>query len=357
MPLPSTTKALVLRASSLTKDSIYHDARLESLPIPALKAGQVLVRVHAVSFNRRDYWIRRNLYPGIAMGSVLGSDFAGVVVAAADPRDALLGRRVFGYPSRGWDSAPDGPESPFGVVGGVKFPQFGTFSEHLVVDRDEVIESCSHLDDVQMSAWPLAGVTAWRAVVVHGIVGPGQNVLITGIGGGVAMVALQLCVALGAKVWVTSGDERKIAKAVELGAQGGVNYKSQDWPSQLQSKLGRGFLLDVVIDSAGGDICVKTLSILKHGAIIVCYGMTAVPVIKFTMREVMRNIQLKGSMMGSHKELREATEFIAKHRIVPVVSQVLDGLENAEEGFEALAKGSQMGKIVIKIRQPTTARL
>lgn len=80
MPLPSTTKALVLRASSLTtKDNIYHDARLESLPIPALKAGQVLVRVHAVSFNRRDLWIRRNLYPGIAMGSVLGSDFAGTM--------------------------------------------------------------------------------------------------------------------------------------------------------------------------------------------------------------------------------------------------------------------------------------
>lgn len=105
-------------------------------------------------------------------------------------------------------------------------------------------------------------------------------------------MVLQLCVALGANVWVTSGDERKISKAVELGAKGGVIYKhsetlphrrlstfsltqksAEDWPSQLQSKLGRGLRLDVVIDSGGGDICAQTFPLLKHGAIIVCYGM------------------------------------------------------------------------------------
>ena len=76
------------------------------------------------------------------------------------------------------------------------------------------------------------------------------------------------------------------------------------------------------------------------------------PSIKFTMREVMRNIQLKGSMMGSHNELRDATKFLARHKIVPVVSQVLDGLENAETGFQALADGSQLGKVVMRVRHP-----
>lgn len=70
------------------------------------------------------------------------------------------------------------------------------------------------------------------------------------------------------------------------------------------------------------------------------------------MRQVMRNIELKGVMMGSHKELRDATAFLAKHKIVPVVSSVLDGLENAEAGFEMMAAGSQTGKIVMKLRHP-----
>ena len=77
---------------------------------------------------------------------------------------------------------------------------------------------------------------------------------------------------------------------------------------------------------------------------------TEEPII-FTMREVMKNIQLKGSMMGSHKELREATAFMAEHKVVPVVSHVLDGLENAEKGFEIIAAGKQVGKVVIQIRQ------
>ncbi|EJD53222.1 NAD(P)-binding protein [Auricularia subglabra TFB-10046 SS5] len=351
MVLPTRTKALVLRESAKPTKPVYHDARLETLSIRTLELGEVLVRVHAVSFNRRDWWIRRNLYPAVALGTTLGSDFAGVVVASADPSDELVGRRVFGVPFRGWEDARDGPEGFFAVIGGVISPSFpGAFAQYLVVDRKEVIESCQHLDDEHMAAWPPAGVTAWRAAIVHGNVRPGQNVLITGIGGGVALVALQLCVAIGANVWVTSGDDKKIQVAIQNGAKGGVVYKDADWPAQLASKLGDDALLDVVIDSAGGDICGQTRNILKHGAVIVCYGMTAVPSIQFTMREVMKNIQLKGSLMGSHKELKDATHFISKHKIVPVVSDVIDGLENAEQGFEVLAKGSQVGKVVIRVR-------
>lgn len=132
----------------------------------------------------------------------------------------------------------------FGILGGGGLPPLGTFAEYVIVERDQVIPTPGHLDDVQISAWPLGGVTAWRcaltqpffsvscdnymlsrAAIVYGRVEAGQNVLITGIGGGVALIAMQICMAKGASVYVTSGKEEKIRKAVALGAVGGANYK------------------------------------------------------------------------------------------------------------------------------------
>lgn len=140
--------------------------------------------------------------------------------------------------------------------------------------------------------------------MVKGKVSAGQNVLITGIGGGVAILALQLCIAKEANVYVTSGHEDKVRKAIQLGARGGANYKdskatvvfamsakadnvcsfsletAEDWPSQISillskdaKEIGGTGLLDVVIDSGGGDILAQTGKILKHGGSVVCYGM------------------------------------------------------------------------------------
>lgn len=145
----------------------------------------------------------------------------------------------------------------------------------------------------------------------------GDNVLITGIGGGVALIAMQLCLARGANVYVSSSNEDKVRKAVELGAKGGVNYKHKDWPAQLQKLLeknhGKGALLSSVIDSGGGDIMGQAGKILKGGGKVVVYGMlvacddmhvllsctdsinrTASPKISLTMREVLKNQQLIG---------------------------------------------------------------
>lgn len=105
----------------------------------------------------------------------------------------------------------------------------------------------------------------------------GDNVLVTGIGGGVALTPLQICIALGANVYVSSGQEEKIQKAIALGAKGGVNYKQGDWPSSLESLLvkdgGKKALLSAVIDSAGGEIMSQVGRILKPGGKVVVYGM------------------------------------------------------------------------------------
>ncbi|KAI0263396.1 NAD-P-binding protein [Gloeopeniophorella convolvens] len=345
---PSSTKALIIEKSTEPRQPIYHDARIVHKPVPALKPGEVLVKINAAGFNHRELWIRKGQYPGIVFGSTMGADGAGTVVAAHDAADELLHQRVFLTPTRGWETDPLGPEGTFGILGGGAVPPIGTFSSYVAVARDQVLRTPAHLDDVHAAAWPVGGVTAWRAVVVNARVQRGHTVLITGIGGGVALLALQLCRALGARAYVTSGSPAKLARARELGAAGGVNYKDKDWPQQLEKQLG-GTLLDAVIDSAGGAIVQQAGRVLRAGGRIVLYGMTAAPAAQLTMREVLRNQQLLGSTMGSKADLQAATEFIAEHRIVPVVSHVFDGLEAVEEGFALLARGEQFGKVVVRV--------
>ncbi|KAJ7147790.1 hypothetical protein C8R43DRAFT_889419 [Mycena crocata] len=351
--IPRTTKALILQKSPPARKPLFHDAVVQEQLIPALKSGELLVKMGAVAFNHRDLWIRKGMYPRIAVGSTFGADGAGTVIAAADSADPLLAQRVFLTPMRGWKSDPNGPESNFGILGGGSFPALGTFAEYVVVHRDEVLRTPSHLTDEQIAAWPLAGLTAWRAVAVLAGVESGQNVLITGVGGGVALVALQLSIAMGASVYVTSGSAEKIERALKLGAKGGANYKDDAWPAQIGALVKKNTparpMLDAIIDSGGADIMRKTSAYLKFGGKVVCFGMTAAPTITMTMREVMRNHQLLGTMMGSRADMDAATAFLTNHKIVPVVSTVLPGLSAAERGFEMMQAGTQFGKIVIKV--------
>ncbi|KAI5124373.1 hypothetical protein M0805_008976 [Coniferiporia weirii] len=352
MHLPQENRSIVLIKSLRNSPSIYHDAKLETGKLNHnLRPDEILVKVSAVAFNHRDLWIRKGQYPGINFGSVLGSDAVGTVVGSGTDGDQLLNKRVFLVPMRGWTSSPDAPESRFGILGGGSFPSLGVFSDFVAVERDQVIVAPDHLEDHHAAAWPLAGVTAWRAVSVAANIQKGDSVLITGIGGGVALLAMQFCLAKGATVYVTSGSDDKISKAVGLGARSGVNYKSENWSTVLAGILETDKReLAVIIDSGGGDLFKKAGNLLKTGGKLVCYGMTAQPKITFTMREVLKNQKLIGSTMGSQQDLIKATEFITIHNIKPIVSNILDGLEEFEKGFELMERGDQFGKIVMKLR-------
>ena len=190
----------------------------------------------------------------------MGSDGAGIVdQLGPDVPTELLGQEVVIYPAYDWGSDPRFPSPTFRVLG---MPDPGTFAEYLCVPAGHVSAKPEHLNWEQAAAIPLAGLTAWRALMTQAATQPGETVLVTGIGGGVATFALKWAVALGAKVFVTSGDDAKLGQAQQMGAAGGVHYRAEDWDKQL-AKLTGG--VDVVIDGTGGPSFKGCFSVLKTG--------------------------------------------------------------------------------------------
>ena len=203
-----------------------------------------------------------------------------------------------------------------------------------------------HLDWEQAAALPLAGLTAWRTLFSRCQLKKGEKVLITGIGGGVALTAMQLAIASDAEVYVTSGSSEKIDRAISLGARGGANYQEAGWEKNLKLQSG-GF--DVIIDSAAGDGFALLPGVCNPGARIGLYGGTLGKVNGLSMQIVFwKQISILGSTMGSPSEFEAMLNFVQKHRIIPVVDSVFP-LKEGANAFEKLKSGTQFGKIVLTI--------
>jgi NADPH:quinone reductase-like Zn-dependent oxidoreductase len=155
------------------------------------------------------------------------------------------GTEVVINPALHWGDDPAVPGKEYRILG---LPDEGTFAQFVKVPGDHVFPKPSHLSHEEAAAVPLAGLTAYRALVTRGQVQEGETVVIPGVGGGVATFLVQIAAALGARVFVTSGDEAKIEAANELGAEGGVNYNDENWSKELKGMAGGR---DVSVDHVG----------------------------------------------------------------------------------------------------------
>ncbi|KAH8681479.1 hypothetical protein BX600DRAFT_478723 [Xylariales sp. PMI_506] len=361
-------RSLTIKKISGKPGQVYYPLQLNEVPKPTPGPNEVLVRIHAAALNHRDFFIRQHLYPGISFSDPLLADGYGVVEAVGPGASASkwLGQPVMLTPCRGWDADPDGPEhggTKFSVIGGTRAYPFGTAQDYIVVHESEVELSPAHLTAAEAAALPLVGLTGWRALVTKtgGNAQPGRNILVTGIGGGVALQVLQFAVAMGCSVWVTSGDAAKIERARQLGARGGVVYKNPGWDKELAAQLPKDRpFLDAVVDGAGGDIVARAVRLLKPGGVISCYGMTVAPKMDWLMQAVLKNVEVRGSTMGSRVEFKEMVDFVREHKITPIVSRTVKGLDNLDgiNGlFEDIREGKQFGKLVIEIAADSGAKL
>ncbi|KAI9816244.1 MAG: hypothetical protein M1827_001845 [Pycnora praestabilis] len=349
-------KAITIKKIDGKPGQVYYPLVTIEVPKPTPKENEILIRLTSASLNHRDLFIRQHLYPGTTFDVPLLADGSGTVIATGSPSldKTWKSKRVILNPGQGWDSSPEGPEGQYAILGGTKTCPLGTLQEYVCLDAKEVEEAPLHLSNVESAALPLTGLTAWRAVMTKsGNAKPGHNILITGIGGGVALMALQFASAAGVNVFVSSGSEEKLKKARELGAQGGVNYKEEKWENKLIEQLPKDRkYLDAIVDGAGGDIVDKGAKLLKNGGVIVSYGMTTGPKMPYSMGAVLKNIEIRGSTMGSRKEFADMVDFVRTKQVHPILSRVVHGLENLDgiNGlFEDMKTGSQFGKLVVEI--------
>lgn len=302
-----------------------------STPVP--EARETLIQLHAAALNHRDLFITQGLYAGIKTPCILGSDGT----------DIAMAKKVLLYPALEWGDKTEHQGKSFRVLG---MPENGTFAEYIAMPSENIFSMPEHLSFEQAAALPLAGLTAWRCLFSRCKLKKGEKVLITGIGGGVALMALQLAIAAGAETYVTSGDQQKIEKAKGLGAVHGENYREAGWDKRLKEAAG-GF--DVVIDSAAGDSFALLPGLCNQGARIGFYGGTLGKVNGLSLQPVFwKQISLLGSTMGSPEEFEDMLSFVALHKIVPVVDALFD-LENGVEAFNKMEKGGQFGKLVLRI--------
>ena len=311
---------------------------------PAPGPGEVRVKLQNSALNRRDYWITIGRYPRTNLPCIAGSDGAGTVDAVGEGVDgALAGKEVVVYPAREWgdSEAVSGPE--FRVLG---MPDQGTFGEYICCPATDVYARPAHLSWEQAAAVPLAGLTAWRAVVTQAEVKAGQTVLVTGAGSGVSTFAIQWASSLGAEVYVTSGSEEKIEKARAIGAAGGISYREQDYHKALRKQAG-GF--NAIIDSAGGDDVNNLLSTLRPAGRFVFFGATlGIPSTGLEIPRLFFNqTRIQGTMMGSNAEFKAMLEFVGEQKIEPVVDRVLP-MDEAVAAHKLLESFGQMGKVVLQ---------
>ena len=318
--------------------------RIADVPEPQPARGEVVVALRAAALNHRDVWIKAGQYAGLQWPARPGSDGAGVVAAVGEGVDAAwLGREVIINPSFDWGADERAFGAKFTILG---LPRAGTLAEKIAVPAAQLAAKPAHLSWEEAAALPLAGLTAFRAVAVRARVARGERVLISGVGGGVALFALQFALALGAEAWVTSSAAEKITRAQQLGAKGGFDYREPEWTAQAGRTAGH---FEVIVDSAGGEGFERLLDVAAPGARIVFFGATRGNPPVLPMRKVFwRQLSLLGTTMGSPADWAAMVAFVAERKIRPVVSEVFP-LARAAEAFARMERGEQFGKIVVRM--------
>lgn len=331
-------KAFVFRGN-------LHSSTIENVDKPRPVKDQVLIRLKYAGLNHRDLWILKEQAstPNPA-GVILGSDGAGVVEMTGEDADpSWIGSEVIIHPSLDWGDNPVVTGNAFRILG---YPDNGTFAEYIVISKKYVFEKPENLSLEESAAIPLSGVTAYRALFSKARLRAREKVLITGAGGAAALMALQYAVAYQARVYITSGSEDKIKKAISCGAINGFNYKDPDWAIKAQ-KEAVGF--DITIDTAGGKDFQKLLDLAMPGGRIVNFGRTAGNIGEISTRNLFsKQLSIFGSTMGTRDEFLSMIDFIESRKLKPVIDTVFP-FSKIQEAFQHLEQGNQFGKVLLDI--------
>lgn len=337
---------MTFRHYQLIPDNEYATLQDSTRAMPTLKPTQILIRVAAASLNYRDL-LTRQMQGGNRANLTPLSDAAGTVVAVGS---AVTLWREDDRVSPGFFSAwVDGAFRSHHLASALGGGQTdGVLSEYIVADETAVVAVPEHLSLAEAATLPCAGVTAWHALFERSNLQTGETVLVQGTGG-VAMLALQLANAHGAKVIVTSSSDEKLDRARQMGAWQTINYHEHpDW-DRVALELTGGAGLDHILELGGPETYTRSLNAIGYGGRIaqigVLSGFDAAPHITPMQ---FKNASIHGICVGSIAHYRRLNQFISQHQIHPVIDQTF-AYEDAAAAYAALATAQHFGKIVINI--------
>lgn len=280
---------------------------------------EVLIKVKAWSLNYRDLMVAKGQYSKSENSSFIPvSDMAGIVKAVGKQvTDLKIGDRVLNAPFRHYPAGTLRSSWARTFVGGTGVD--GVLAEEITYPADALVKIPDHLDFKEAATFPIAGLTAWAAVVTHGKVRPGEWVLLHGTGG-VSIFAAQLAHAMGARTIMTTSSEEKadfVKSHVHIHET--VNYRDSDWADQIK-KITQG--VDVVVDVVGGDTLSQSLRICNYGARLGVIGVLSGTSSTINIRDLLTHqVQLRGIYMESTEELRALMRAVNSLKLKPRVCQ------------------------------------
>lgn len=323
--------------------------RYEDVPDPQPRKDQVLVRVKACAMNHLDIWVRKGL-PGVKLPHILGSDVAGEIVEVGEYVKGLkLGQRVLLAPMHFCNHCAK-------CVAGLQnqCPEFSVLGnaveggdcELIAVPAVNVIPIPDSLDFNQAASVPLVFLTAWHMLVGRAGICPGQTVLVLGANSGVGIAGIQVAKFFNCHVIATAGDDHKIAKARELGADHVINHYQQKISEEVRKITGKQGV-DIVLEHVGPATWEESLRSLKPAGTLVTCGATTGPQVGIDLRFVYsRQLSILGSYMGTMGELHEVLRHVFSGRLKPVVDRTFP-LKDARAAHEHMEKSRMFGKIVL----------
>jgi NADPH:quinone reductase-like Zn-dependent oxidoreductase len=325
--------------------------RVGEVPTPEPGPGQVRVRVVAAALNHLDLWVRRGIPEmELALPHVPGADGAGVV-------DAL------GPGVEGWSPGDEVYIQPGLFCGRCEFCRRGeestciryrllgehvdgTLAEYVVVPAVNVYHKPRGLDWLTAAAFPLVYQTAWRLLITAGELAAGETVLVHGAGGGVSSAALQIARYAGALVYATSSSRAKLDRAISLGADVAIDYRTEDVAARIRALTAkRG--VDLVVDNVGEATWRTSIECVRRGGrIVTCGATTGRDAVTPIPRIFWKHITIRGSTMSNRREFDTISKLVIGGRIRPVVDATFP-LDRAPEAFDRLERGEQFGKIIV----------
>jgi NADPH:quinone reductase-like Zn-dependent oxidoreductase len=342
-----------VKAATITGYGGVDQITVGDVPDPAAGPGEIIVSVRAASLNRLDVWtLRGSLGLDLHWPHVLGADAAGEIAEVGEGVTGLrTGMRVMvnpGVSCRMCERCRAGEHSEcidFRILG-EHLP--GTFAEKVKVPQHNVFPIPDHLSWAEGASLGITFTTAYRMLFTRAGMRPGEWLLVTGIGGGLALALLQLARPVAGRVFVSSSSPAKLARAEDLGADEGIDYLNEDVGRAVRGFTGkRG--VDLVADSAGGSSLDSLVRALRPGGRVVVAGATSQAKAEIDLRRVFwSQVSVVGSTMGSDADVSDMLRAVSGARLRPIVDQVIP-LDEARDAFSRLEATDRFGKVVLEM--------